>query len=171
MLGVFLLPPFACLGYECQDFLSPATECKWSQTRPWFILSSERGFFVVVVVVVVVFWFCLFVCFVVVFLFCFVFVVFFFVFFFFGGGEGGGTVRWNACVHRVDLALYSHPKDFGRNGVRTHANSMGKILSTGKKFSSEEDRTYDAASSRTASPTHYQLSVPLNWIFQHRLGV
>ena len=27
-----------------------------------------------------------------------------------------------------------------------------------EKFSSEEDRTHDVASSRTASPTHYQLS-------------
>ena len=23
------------------------------------------------------------------------------------------SVRWNACVHRLDLALYSHPKEFG----------------------------------------------------------
>ena len=22
------------------------------------------------------------------------------------------SVRWNACVHRVDLGLYSHPKEF-----------------------------------------------------------
>ena len=24
-----------------------------------------------------------------------------------------GSVRWNACVHRLDLGLYSHPKEFG----------------------------------------------------------
>ena len=29
-----------------------------------------------------------------------------------------------------------------------------------EKFSSEEDRTHDAASSRTASPTHYQRAIP-----------
>ena len=29
-----------------------------------------------------------------------------------------------------------------------------------EKFSSEEDRTHDAASSRTASPTHYQRANP-----------
>ena len=29
-----------------------------------------------------------------------------------------------------------------------------------KKFSPEEDRTQDAASSRTASPTHYQRAIP-----------
>ena len=22
------------------------------------------------------------------------------------------SVRWNACVHRLDLVLFSHPKDF-----------------------------------------------------------
>ena len=29
-----------------------------------------------------------------------------------------------------------------------------------EKFSSEEDRTHDAASSRTVSPTHYQRAIP-----------
>ena len=43
---------------------------------------------------------------------------------------------WSACKHRLDLSLYSHPKEFW------------------------EDRTYDAASSRTASPTHYQRAIP-----------
>ena len=58
------------------------------------------------------------------------------------------SVRWNVCVHRLDFGLYSHPKEFrGENGVRTHVNSKGKKPSTGKKFSSEEDRTHDAASS------------------------
>ena len=31
----------------------------------------------------------------------------------------------NACVHRLDLGLYSHPKEFWGNGVRTHVNSKG----------------------------------------------
>ena len=43
MLGVFLLPAFTCLGHECQDLLS-AMACMCAQTRPWFILSSERVF-------------------------------------------------------------------------------------------------------------------------------
>ena len=43
------------------------------------------------------------------------------------------SVRWNACVHSRDLGLYSHPKEFWGNGVRTHVNSKGKITSTGKK--------------------------------------
>ena len=49
----------------------------------------------------------------------------------------------------------SHPKEFLRNGVRTHINSKGKVPST---RSSEEDRNFDTASSRTASPTHYRLN-------------
>ena len=42
------------------------------------------------------------------------------------------SVWWNACVHRLDLGLYSHPKEFLGNGVSTHAHSKGKIPSTGK---------------------------------------
>ena len=41
------------------------------------------------------------------------------------------SVRWNACVHRLDLGLYSHPSFWG-SGVWTHVNSKGKIPSTGK---------------------------------------
>ena len=67
------------------------------------------------------------------------------------------SVRWNTCVHRLDLRLYSHPKEFWGNGVRTHINSMGKAFSTGKKISPEEDRTHNV-SNRTQSPTHHQLS-------------
>ena len=36
------------------------------------------------------------------------------------------STRWNAFVHRLDLGLYSHPKEFWENGVRTHANSLGE---------------------------------------------
>ena len=42
------------------------------------------------------------------------------------------SVRWNACAHRLDLGLYSHPKEFWGNGVWTHVNSKGKIPSTEK---------------------------------------
>ena len=50
-------------------------------------------------------------------------------------------MRWNACVHRLDLGLFPHPKKcvcvWGGggggegNGVRTHVNSKGKIPSIG----------------------------------------
>ena len=42
------------------------------------------------------------------------------------------SVRWNSCVHRLDLGSYSHLKEFLGNGVRTHVNSNGKIPSTGE---------------------------------------
>ena len=32
----------------------------------------------------------------------------------------------NGIVHRLGLGLYSHPKEFWGNGVRTHVNSTGK---------------------------------------------
>ena len=35
-------------------------------------------------------------------------------------------VWWNACEHRLDLGLYSHPKELWANGVRTHVHSTGK---------------------------------------------
>ena len=44
------------------------------------------------------------------------------------------SVRWNACLHRLHLGLYSHPKEVLGNGVRTHVTSKGKILSTGEKI-------------------------------------
>ena len=42
------------------------------------------------------------------------------------------SMQWNVCVHRLDLGLYSQPKEFWGNEVRSHANFKGKILSTGK---------------------------------------
>ena len=75
------------------------------------------------------------------------------------------SVWWNACVHILDLSLYSHPKEFVGNGGRTHVNSKGKIPSTG---GSEEGQNCDAALRRTASLTHYRLSYsdPTVWPWQ-----
>ena len=39
---------------------------------------------------------------------------------------------WTACVHRLDLGLYYHPKEFVGNAVRIHVNFKEKIPSTGK---------------------------------------
>ena len=44
------------------------------------------------------------------------------------------SVWWNACIHKLDLGLYSHPKQFWGNGVRTHVNSKGKIPFTKKNL-------------------------------------
>ena len=64
-----------------------------------------------------------------------------------------GSFELDACVHRLDLSLYSHPKEFWGNRVRTHVNSKGEIPSP------EEYRTHDTASSRTASLAHYQRAI------------
>ena len=42
MLGVFLLLAFARLGHEFRIFRVCMTEFMCEQTRPWFILSSEK---------------------------------------------------------------------------------------------------------------------------------
>ena len=42
------------------------------------------------------------------------------------------SVRWDACIHRLELGLYSYPKEFWGNGVGTHVTSRGNIPSTGK---------------------------------------
>ena len=49
------------------------------------------------------------------------------------------------------------------NGVRTHVISKGKITSSG---GIEEGRIRDAASRRTASPTHYRLSFFFLFLFK-----
>ena len=36
------------------------------------------------------------------------------------------SMQWNACVHRQDLGLYSHPEEIGGNGVRNHVFSKRK---------------------------------------------
>ena len=59
------------------------------------------------------------------------------------------SVRCNACVHRLDLGLYSHPKELGGEGgggggARSHVSSKGKLPSTG---GSEEVGTRDTQDS------------------------
>ena len=41
------------------------------------------------------------------------------------------SVRWNACVHRLDLDLYFHQTELWGHWFRTHVNSKGKIPSSG----------------------------------------
>ena len=65
------------------------------------------------------------------------------------------SMWWNICVHRLDLGLYSHPKQFQQTGVRQNVYTKGKIPSTG---GSEEVWICDTASHRTASPTLYPLN-------------
>ena len=70
------------------------------------------------------------------------------------------SVRWNACVHRLDLGLYSHPKEFLGNGVWTHVNSKGKIPSTGKF----PQRRIEPASLWTAREGDLFLFILFSWL-------
>ena len=36
------------------------------------------------------------------------------------------SVQWNACMHRLDLGLYSHSKEFWGMESETHVKSKGK---------------------------------------------
>ena len=38
------------------------------------------------------------------------------------------SMRWNAYVHRLDLGLYSHRKEFLGNGVCTHDRLVGLVV-------------------------------------------
>ena len=70
------------------------------------------------------------------------------------------SARWNACVHKLDLGLYSYPKEFLGNRVRTCLSPRKKKPATGGSggMGGGGGRTRDAASRRTASPKHYRLS-------------
>ena len=46
------------------------------------------------------------------------------------------SMQLNACVHRLDLSLYSPLKEFWGYGVRAHVNSKGKKSPLLEKFSS-----------------------------------
>ena len=63
------------------------------------------------------------------------------------------SMRWNACLHRLDLGLYSHPKEFW--GMEFEPMLTPREKSPLPKMSPEEDRTRDAVDSE---PKHYQLS-------------
>ena len=41
-------------------------------------------------------------------------------------------MRWNACVHRLDFGLYSHPKEFGGGRGMGHVLTKGTIPCTAK---------------------------------------
>ena len=68
------------------------------------------------------------------------------------------SMLWNACLHRIDLCLYSHLKEFLGTGVRTHVSSKGKIPSTGKilpRGTSNPWRFIKQNSKRSTLPTSY----------------
>ena len=65
------------------------------------------------------------------------------------------SMGWNACVLRLDFGLYSHPEEFYR------MESEPMLTPSEKSPLPEAQRRIDAcdaASHRTASPTHYRLN-------------
>ena len=66
------------------------------------------------------------------------------------------SVRLNACVHRLDLGLYSHSKEFLGEWSLNSCYLQGKNPLYWK-ISPEEDRTRDAVDSE---PKHYQRAIP-----------
>ena len=64
------------------------------------------------------------------------------------------------CVYRLDLSLCSHPKEFLGEWSQNPCSLQGKNPLYQKNSPQTGDRAHDTASSRTASPTHYQWAVP-----------
>ena len=73
----------------------------------------------------------------------------------------------NACMHRLDPGLYSHPKEFWENEVRTHVYSKGKIPTIGEKKSSQKriEPTTTLHKGQRAQHTTNELFRPLNIVF------
>ena len=69
----------------------------------------------------------------------------------------------NSCAHRLDLGLYSHPKEFWWNGIRTHINSKGKIPSTGRL----EPATLHLAGQRIHLTTDWAIPSPKRVMKKH----
>ena len=70
------------------------------------------------------------------------------------------SVRWNACVHRLDLDLYSYPKEFWGIGVRNRVNSNGKIPWVGvKNFGFTEEQKNIEQGSIKLKELHVCISV------------
>ena len=61
----------------------------------------------------------------------------------------------NAYVHRLDLGLCSHPKEFFKEWNQNQCYPQGKNLLYRRL---EGGSTYDCASRRTANPTYYRRS-------------
>ena len=73
------------------------------------------------------------------------------------------SVRWNACVHRLDLGLYSHEKEFwGGNGVRTHVNSKVKnpVYQKNSPQRRIEPTTLHQAEQRAQHTTNWAIPAP-----------
>ena len=70
------------------------------------------------------------------------------------------SARWNACVHRLGLGIYSHPKEFLGNGVRVHVNSKGEKIPLPTAQRRIELATRQHAGQRAQHTTDYAIPPP-----------
>ena len=64
-------------------------------------------------------------------------------------------------MHRLDLSLYSHPKEIWRNGVRTHVNSKERIPSEVTGMAQPGNRSTAKAGIELRSATDEAHALPL----------
>ena len=78
------------------------------------------------------------------------------------------SVRWNACVHRLDLGLYSHPKEFWGNGSEPMLSSREKspLPEAQRRF---EPTTLHDAGQRAQHTTDWAIPVP-HWFHCYKLS-
>ena len=82
------------------------------------------------------------------------------------------SLRLNACVHRLDLGLYSHPKELSGNGVRSHVNSKGNSLTRGGGGSNPRRCvTEDSEPNTPAAERFWPLSVGLGTGTDNRTSI
>ena len=80
---------------------------------------------------------------------------------------GKSTRGWNACVHTWPRFILLCKRVLGK-WSQNPCQLQGKISPLPEKFSSEEDRTHDAASSRAVSQTYYQRAIPAPELFSNQ---
>ena len=70
------------------------------------------------------------------------------------------SVRLNACVHRPDLGLYSHPKEFWENGVRNITPREKSRLSEAERRVKDSNPWRCITQDSGPNTLYYRLSSP-----------
>ena len=81
------------------------------------------------------------------------------------------SMRWNASVHKLDLGLYSHPKEFGENGIRNHVNSKGKNLLNRRLRGGSNPRCCITQDSEAQHTTDRAIAAPLPYLDPGIIGL
>ena len=82
------------------------------------------------------------------------------------------SVQWNACVHRLELGLYSNLKEFLGNGVRTHVISKrnNPLYWKNSPYRSIKPTTLHQAGQQVQHTTS-ELFWPSNKVFDYKQSV